>query len=212
MKAQCGESEANEPVSSAVTAAAEQLKTATVCALLSKTETSLKTDRGEELFARQAGSCLLAPAIGDRVLVYHCDDETYVLAVLERDSANIAEISVPGASSLRIDGNEGVELNAGVIRLTTRTFRILADTVTQSSEIFTVNARRMVETIIDKFAAARSLTTKAETRCAEIEKVDTVSAGTLVQNIDSVATQNSEISMITAKRDVRLDAERVSVG
>jgi hypothetical protein len=210
MKTQFRSPETNKLVSAATDT--EQLKTATVCALLSETETALKTDQDEELFARQAGSCLLAPAMGDRVLVFDSGDETFVLAVLERNNANAAEISVPGAPSLRFNGKDKIELNATAMRLTTRKLHILAEAVVQSSETITINATRIVETIIDKFVAARSVTTKAETRCTDIEKVDTVSVGTLVQKVDGVATQSSEISMITAKRDVRLDAERVSVG
>jgi hypothetical protein len=172
----------------------------------------LKTRRGDEVLARLASSCLLAPAIGDRVLVCIDDVDAYILAVLERNDANVATLAVPGARSVRITAKGSIEFRAKVMRLTSQNIGVVAQKITQSTEVMTTAAKLVVETMIDRIVSARTITTKAETRTSDIKNVEAQSVGTLVQNVDSVATQNSEISMITAKRDVRLDAERVSVG
>ncbi|MBB3457505.1 hypothetical protein FHT86_005823 [Rhizobium sp. BK313] len=184
----------------------------TVKTLMTVTEAGVETDAGESVHARQAASCLLAPAIGDRVLLCMIGGETYILAVLERESQHAAEISVPGARKVTISAGEKLELNAPSMSLAARQLTLLARNMAQTGQFLTSNFKTIVETVVDKTIGARSLTTKAEIRTAIITEVEMLNAGTLVQNIDTVATQNSEIALVTAQRDVRLDAERVSVG
>lgn len=188
------------------------LMTATVRSLLSETEAAVETDDHNQLFARQAGSCLLAPAIGDRVLVCDDGDEAFILAVLERCQAHVAELSVPDARGLRLKTDGVMELSAGSIRLSAKRFGLVAETIVHSAESLTVHVARLVENAIDKYAHARSQTTRVETRNTSVDKADTLNAGSLVQKVDGVALQNSQIAMINAEQDVRLDAERVSVG
>ena len=189
-----------------------RLLAATVGIFLSEQHVSVETERGQSIDARQAASCLLAPAIGDRVLVYLDRGEAHILAVLERGSAHTAEISVPGARRLALRSTETLELNAPKVSVVAREVNIFARALSQTGEMLTSNFRRILENVVDKTIGARTITTKAEARTAIVREVDTINAGTLVQNIDKVATQNSEISLITAKQDVRLDATRVSVG
>ncbi|MDL2398845.1 DUF3540 domain-containing protein [Rhizobium mayense] len=193
-------------------AAANGLLRGTVKTLMTATEAGVETDEGESVLARQAASCLLAPAIGDRVLLCMIGSETYVLAVLERESQHAAEISVPGARKVTISAGQTLELNAPSMNLAARQLTLLARNMAHTGQFLTSNFKTIVETVIDKTIGARSLTTKADVRTAVITEVEMLNAGTLVQNIDTVATQNSEIALVTAQRDVRLDAERVSVG
>lgn len=190
-----------------------RLVTATVVLTLPKEDLALKTEDGEDLFARQASSCLLAPAVGDRVLVYHEAGEAFVLSVLLRgDAARIPELSVPDAASLRLTASDDLELSAKDVRLKAVRLGVVAETIAQSAGTVTLHAKRVVEAIVDKFSSVRSVSLKAETRSARIEKTETVTAGTLVHKTDGVSVQNSEISLINAKQDVRLDGERVSIG
>lgn len=192
---------------------AGRLLTATVVLTLPKKDFSLKTDEGEDLFARQASSCLLAPAVGDRVLAYFEGSETFILSVLMRaDTALIPEISVPDAASMRLAAPEELELAAPDVTLRASRMGFVAETIVQSAGAMTLHAKRVVEAIVDKFSSVRSITLKAETRSARIEKTETVTAGTLLHTTEGVSVQNSEISLINAKQDVRLDGERVSIG
>ncbi|MDE1991698.1 MAG: DUF3540 domain-containing protein [Rhizobiaceae bacterium] len=190
----------------------DKLVRGTVKTLMTATEAGVETDAGASVHARQAASCLLAPAIGDRVLVCMIGGEAYILAVLERENQHGAEISVPGARQITISAAEKLELNAPSMSLAARQLTLLARNMAQAGQALTSNFKSVVETVVDKTIGARTLTTKAEMRTAIISEVEMLNAGTLVQNIDTVATQNSEIALVTAQRDVRLDAERVSVG
>ena len=190
-----------------------RLLTATVVLTLPDKDLGLKTDEAEDLFARQASSCLLAPAVGDRVLVYFEGQDAFVLSVLVRgDAAHVPEISVPDANSLRLAAPEGLEVSAQDVTLRAKRLGFVAETLAQSASVMTLHAKRVVEAIVDKFSSVRSVSLKAETRSARIEKTETVTAGTLVYTTDGVSVQNSEISLINAKQDVRLDGERVSIG
>jgi len=190
-----------------------RLVTATVVMTLPKKDLALKTESGEDLFARQASSCLLAPAVGDRVLVYTEGGDAFVLSVLLRgDEARIPELSVPGAASLSLTAEEDLEFKAKTVNLKAIRLGVVAETIAQSAGTVSLHARRVVESIADKFSSVRNLTLRSENRTARIEKADSVTAGTHIQKTDGVSLQNSEISLINAKQDVRLDGERVSIG
>ncbi|MCJ8518576.1 hypothetical protein ABID21_001453 [Pseudorhizobium tarimense] len=209
-------SENNHPVEertgSVQVAPANGLVRALVRAFLTGTEAIVETDAGDSLVVRQAASCLLAPAIGDRVLLHVEGSDGFILAVLERQAPCAAEVSVPGAADMVLRAPGRIDIDAGALGLKARRLDILAGAVLQAGESLTSHFRRISETVVDKIVGARTVTTTAQSRTTAVKEVDVLEAGTLVQTIASVATQNSEIALITAKRDVRLDGERVSVG
>ena len=162
--------------------------------------------------ARPAAASWPLPSVTG-VLVYFDGADAFILSVLIRaDTAHVPEVSVPDALSLRLAAPEGLELAAQDLTLRSTRLGLVAETIAQSAGAVTLHARRVVEAIVDKFSSARSVTLKAETRSARIEKTETVTAGTLVHKTEGVSVQNSEISLINAKQDVRLDGERVSIG
>jgi hypothetical protein len=185
---------------------------ARVKAFLTATQAVVETDAGESITAAQAASCLLAPAIGDSVLLCEISGEAYILAILQRDDTRIAEIAVPGAGKVKFAAAERLELTAPAISIAAGRFSVIAEAMVQTGQSLASNFKRVVEIVVDKTIGARTVTTTAETRTSVIRDVEMLNAGSLIQNIDSVATQNSEIALVTARRDVRLDAERVSVG
>lgn len=192
--------------------ASGQLHTATVKAFLTEREARVETETGETIHARQAASCLLAPVIGDRVLVYAAGEDSHILAVLERPAGLAAEISVPDADHVTLRSAKRLELAAPVMTLAAREMNLVARAVSHTGDMLAQSFRRIVETVTDKVVGARTITTKAETRTSIVKEVETLNVGTLMQNVEHVATQNSDISLVTARQDVRLDAKRVSVG
>jgi hypothetical protein len=166
----------------------------------------------ERIHALQAASCLLAPIIGDRVLVCQDGGEAFILAVLARSEGGIAEISVPYADTVTIKARGAISMEAPSLQLAAGTLSVMADKIFQVGDVLTRNFRRIVESVGNKSVHAQTLTTQADNRTAVIAQTDMVSAKSLVQTIDGVATQTSEIALVTARRDVRLDGERVSLG
>lgn len=192
--------------------AGPSLDTGTVKALVTEREAMVTLANGEQIHAIQATSCLLAPVIGDTVLVFHGPEQAYMLSVLDREAAVTAELGVAGAKDVALKAEGHLALSAPDVQVSARRLTVLADTLMQTGKKLVTNFSRTLETYVDKMVNARTITTTAQSRSSAIKETETLKAGILVQNIDSVATQNSEISMITAEEDVRLDGKRVSVG
>jgi len=188
------------------------LQSGTVKALLTEQEAMVTLDDGEQVHALQATSCLLAPVIGDMVLVYKGPERSFMLSVLSRDADVIAEIGVSGAQEIAVKTKGSLTLSAPEVKIGARRLMVVTESLMQTGKQLVNHFSRSLETYVDKIVSARTITTTAQSRSSAIKEAETLKAGVLVQNIDSVATQNSDISMITAEQDVRLDAERVSVG
>lgn len=188
------------------------LETGEVVALATAQEAMVTLANGEQIHAIQATSCLLAPVIGDTVLVYRGPEQAFLLSVLARKASVVAEVSVPEAKDIALKAKGKLALSAPDISVSTRRMHVIADTITQTGKQLINNFSRAFETYVDKILNARTVTTTAQSRSSAIKETETLKAGILVQNIDGVATQNSDILMITAEEDVRLDAKRVSVG
>ncbi|WP_105436997.1 DUF3540 domain-containing protein [Neorhizobium sp. T25_13] len=188
------------------------LQRARVRAFLTATEASVETEAGESLIARQAASCLLAPVIGDLVLTHADGCEAFILAVLVRRAEHAAEISVPDADHITIRASAKLDITAPLVSLHAGRLELVARGLVQMGESLTTNFRRIAETVVDKVVGARTITTRAESRMTVVKDVEMLEAGSLVQNVESVSSQKSEITLITARRDMRLDGERVSVG
>ncbi|ASP33732.1 DUF3540 domain-containing protein [Labrenzia sp. VG12] len=193
-------------------AASAGLQTGTVKALLTEVEAMVTLDTGEQIHAVQATSCLLAPVIGDTVLVYSGPEQSFMLSVLAREATVTAEIGVTGAKDVALTTKGSLALSAPDVKVSARRLTVLTESLMQTGKQLVTNFSRSLETYVDKMVNARTITTTAQSRSSAIKETETLKAGILVQNIDSVATQNSDVSLITAKEDVRLDAERVSIG
>jgi len=188
------------------------LVTGVVSALVTDTQTLVRLEDGDTRHADQAAGCLLQPAIGDTVLVYDDPDSAYILSVLKRGEAQPATLAVPGAGHVALKAEKQLEFSAPDMKMTARRLSLITETLTKTGKQLFQTFTKTLETTVDKFVSARTINTTANTRSSAVKETDTLQAGVLVQNIDSVATQNSDISMVTAKEDVRLDAKRVSVG
>lgn len=191
---------------------APRLLAGTIRAFLTETDASVEIAGSERIHALQAASCLLAPIIGDRVLVCQDGGDAFILAVLARTESRVAEISVPYAETVTIRARRAISIEAPSLQLAARNLSVMADKIFQVGDVLTRNFRRIVESVGNKSVHAQTLTTQADNRTAVIGQVDMLNAKSLVQTIDGVATQTSEIALVTARRDVRLDGERVSLG
>jgi len=208
------DTQANAALHTAATAerAGGSLDTGTVKALVTEREAMVTLANGDQIHAFQATSCLLAPVIGDTVLIFHGPEQAYMLSVLDRQADVTAELGVSGTKDVTLKAQGHLALSAPDVQVSARRMTVLADTLMQTGKKLVSNFSRTLETYVDKMVNARTITTTAQSRSSAIKETETLKAGILVQNIDSVATQNSEISMITAEEDVRLDGKRVSVG
>lgn len=145
--------------------------------------------------ARQALSCLLVPQAGDQVLLAECGaDERYVLHVLAREPAGEARLSVPGAASLAIHQGR-VEICAVELAA----LRSLRDVeLTAAAGTLCLNARNLFSTVTDSIV---------ESARHYVGRV-----GHYFLEAKALLRLHGAQALITAEKEVKVDAERISMG
>ncbi len=172
--------------------------------------------------ARRAASCLLEPAVGDRVLLASEDGgDAYVLALLEQREPGAATLSVDGDLTLRsVRGKVSVAAQEGVDLVTTAVVRIMARAVdVEAIDALSILAgavkaelgkAKVYATTLDAFFERVSQHAKRSFRT--IDEVDQVKA----RDIDYAASGNAQIrgenALVTAHDLVKINGDQVHVG
>lgn len=145
--------------------------------------------------ASQAVSCLLRPRTGDRVVVVKCaDGDVYIFAILARDAKHAAEIGVPRAA----------ELTVSAPQLTLR-----------ATETMRVESLRDIEVTAvtgDVSLTARNLLTTVADAVVENMREYIGKAATWSLAARSFLRLHSRQAFVTAEEDMKVDAERISLG
>lgn len=173
-----------------------------------------------------ATSCLVAPRVGDRVLLAYATGHSYVLAVLQ-STEKTTRLSVPGDLSIEVPRGD-VTISAGAkVQLTS------GDDIGLVSNVFSLHAidanvvfhrmttighalRAQVDTIKVLADSLDTLSDRILQRAKRayrfIEGLDQVKA----RHIDYVAEGNAALhgsnTVVTAKDVVKVDAEQVHIG
>lgn len=158
---------------------------------------------GERMAARQAVSCLVTPVAGDRVLTAVADDRLYVLAVLERPEP---------AQPVRIETEGDLVLMARRVSIKTGAFDLVTEAANLVGHAFNSLFRTSKRVSGTDETIARSTTVSAHERVSVIAGSDVHKAGVFSQTIESALAQSAHTAVVTAKTDIRLNAERINVG
>jgi hypothetical protein len=175
-----------------------------------------------DVVARRAASCLLDPAVGDRVLVAAEErGDAYVLAVLEQRDPGAATLTVEGDLTLRsLRGKVSVAAQEGVDIVTAAAARILASTVdVEAMEALSVLSGavkaelgkvKLYASTLDSFFERVSQHAKRSFRT--VDELDQVKA----RHIDYAASGNAHLrgenALVSAQDLVKLNGEQVHVG
>ncbi len=181
-----------------------------------------------EVVAKRASSCLVEPALGDRVLVATEDEgDSFVLAVLERKESQKTTIAVEGDLVFRtphgkveIAAQEGVDIVAAApVNVTGSEVTVKALRARLSAEwIEVVGAAvkaelgkvKMLASTFDSVLDRFSQRTKRSYRT--VEEIDQVRA----QHIDWAAEGNAHLrgenTLVTATDLVKVNADQVHLG
>lgn len=162
--------------------------------------------------AQRAYSCLIEPAVGDRVVTAQLGDTIYVLAILDRLMPDQATVSAPGAKCLKLDAADialratsQVTLSAPTVRVQAHAFSLVGRLVTFVADHLRTTARRR-EVVADQIAV------QAQSRVAVVRDTDVLEAGTVVQSVAGITSTTATTAVLVAKEDVRFDGKRVTVG
>jgi hypothetical protein len=145
--------------------------------------------------ARVAVSCLLRPQSGDRVVLAELPGgPPFVIAILERPGTPSAQLEVAGAQCLTLAAPR-VTLTA-VEAIEMSSLRDIE--ITAASGRFSINARHLAVTAVESFIQ------NARDCIANI--------GTYALQVRSLLRLHGQQAILTAERDMKIDAEQISVG
>lgn len=145
--------------------------------------------------AELAAGCLLQPEIGDTVLLYrNHTGEFFITQVLRCVGAATARISVPGASKMLLEQNEIALFAANKLRLTSLRHidltAIAGDVTIEAKNLFSAIREQWIEHAQHRISKAVSHMLEAT----------------------GLLRLHSEQGLMTAKKDLKVDAERISIG
>jgi hypothetical protein len=175
---------------------------------------------GDEICAKRAISCLVAPEVGDLVLTSGGAGRLYLLSILERDEMKHAELSLPSpdatlavaAREIELTGAARIGQTAPEIRLQASTLGLFGYSVSLVGTLLTYIANRLHSSVSHQTTVADHVATKARNRVTVVDGTDIQKIGALSQSIDNIAAINADSAIVTARKDVRIDGERISMG
>lgn len=145
--------------------------------------------------ARQATSCLLTPQAGDRVLsVTGRDGTPFIVHVLHRNDLQAAGVSVPGAHQLNIAQNR-ITLSASD-QINVHALRNIE--VTAATGVLSLACSNLFMTVNDTLVQnARNFIGKA---------------GQYLLEAKQLLRLHGQQTILTADKDIKVDAERINMG
>jgi len=144
--------------------------------------------------ARRAPSCLLQPQAGDQVMALGLGDDTHIVHVLQRSRDGTAQLSVSRASSVALRQDEILLDCRRRLRL-----RSLGDAeVTAATGTLSLQGRNIFAHGVD------SLVQQSSHWIARM--------GHALLEASELLRLHSRQALVTAERDMKIDAERISMG
>jgi hypothetical protein len=176
-------------------------------------------DTGAALSIRQAATCLVTPEPADIVLLQGAPPVAFVVAILLRASGVPLAITAPGdeglvlrAGQITIDAGTRLNLTApqAILTLDQVTLRSRAAIlVTQTAAMATGLLRAVAQRVE---MTAEILVSALGSRNAVVRETDVLRAGSTLSQVEGVAASQTGSFVVTARKDVRMDAERISLG
>ncbi len=181
-----------------------------------------------EVRARRATSCLVGPAVGDRVLVVVEENgDSFVLAVLERKSGTAAIIETEGDLTIRtasgkvtIAAQEGIDMTSpSPVRIVAAEVSVTAALGQLRVEALEVLGRavkaefgkvKVLATSID--SVLERFTQRARISKRTVEELDQVHAGHIDYAAAGTAHLRGENAIVSAEDLVKMNADQVHIG
>ncbi len=177
--------------------------------------------------ARRAVSCLVEPAVGDRVLFAgKPSSELFVLAVLERSSDEVV-VQVPGDLTLQVDrGRFAVAARDGVDLVSKAQVALTAGAVevrASRGHVFLKHLELIGETVFGDVGSMKSVVGKVE-RLAKhaieriersyrfIEEAEHVRAGSFEVVAEDTMRIKGENAFVQAEMLVKVDGDQIHLG
>lgn len=178
--------------------------------------------------AERAFSCIVEPETGDQVLVNKSGNQYHVLAILSRpgESQNTClsfdgdmKIRVPHGNAEIISGNNIDLIAPKTLRTAAENTQFLSKNMTIATSKLTAKADNIEahSTHIKLFAKfvdtiSSRISQRTDVLMRWVENVETLNIGNMIQNIRHTKVCHANQTVMTAKQDMRIDAERIHMG
>jgi len=145
--------------------------------------------------ARVAASCLLQPECGDRVaLIELAGGEAFVQSILERDAARPANLQIPGAQRVTLSAHQLVLAASDSLQMhSLRDIEVAA-----AAGVVGITAPHVSVTAVESIIQST--------------KQYLASIGTYALQVSGLLRLHGQQAIVTAQQDIKIDAERISVG
>lgn len=186
----------------------------------------LVEDRGQQLEARRAASCLLEPAIGDRVWIVVEGQRCYVVAVLERSTDAPATLRLDGDAVLQVDGRLEIHANDDLQLRSDRQVGIAGDELQVQARVGKIFVREctavlrsllthatsstMVATVIETLADR--LSTSSKTSYRNVTELDQLHAGIIDHQAVEAARIAANKVIINGGEIAKVEAGQIHLG
>ncbi len=188
---------------------------------------TIETDSGV-WEAKSAASCLLLPQTGDKVLIAaHPSQAAYILAVLEREQSSPSELLFHSDVTIKSqNGKVNVVSQEDINLISANRLQMISKEAgmhAQKAEVFIdemsfwgkfLNANvKSIRLLASGFESVVDLLRQKVTRSYRtIEEVEHIKADRYECHAKSLLSLKGKYSTITAKEDVKIDAERIHIG
>lgn len=175
--------------------------------------------------AKVAASCLITPETGDTVMICTLSGECFITAVLEKQN-QMHHIRVQGDLKLEASGTTTLSSEVAINQVSPGKISVTASTIQQTSKEQQVTSQSLNMHTQEGRLQAKNIHVVAEQsntmidRCFQkadqvmrwVETIETLNIGNWVQNIKGTLNSRAQNQIMTAKSDVKVDAERIHMG
>ncbi|WP_164557811.1 DUF3540 domain-containing protein [Massilia atriviolacea] len=181
---------------------------------------------GGTLTCKRAASCLLHPDTGDKVLVSGPSrQQSYLIAVLERDSARTARVGVDGAmtigygGALQVLSDDAIRLESASLSLASGQLDIRADSAVVVAQELSYHGRQWqgalgvlrhtgqaLEMLLDKVRQV------ARVCYRQVEQTDHLRAGQLDYQARDYVRLHGDHVMVTSDKLLKMDSKQIHLG
>lgn len=186
----------------------------------------LSNSYGQVVTARKADSCLLAPSIGDSVLLVNAEGKTFILAVLTKSSPQ-TEIQLEGDVSFNVQNGKldliasnGLNLaSPEEIQIIAKKLGLTSETLETVFKSINLVGTDMKANITNVKLFGKQWISKIDSsvqhylqRHSTVDGVDSLTASTIKHVAKDIMALRSNFAFIRAKKNVRVDGEQILLG
>ena len=182
----------------------------------------------ERYSAKRAFGCVFEPRVND-VVLFSIDtrQQCHILSIIERPGASDAKLSFPGDVTFSTaNGQLNMHANRGINMVSEQGISQVSETYTLATKraLFSVDDLTAVgSNLVAKIRQVRTIAGRIETVAGhwlqkltnsfrQVAGVDQVKSRDAIHTVKNLYSMRSRQAVILAKKDIKVDAERIHMG